>query len=172
MLLFLCNIPSGSTRDELKRFVRMAIRTDWMARLLYHPKVEKADILKIKTKGHSTWEHHGLVRISPSSAGPMVMELLRQRKFRGRGLDVRTYNSRRLHDRRHAYTDPLLLEFKDRRDMERRRDLKLSTTRPAMRRVEYLNPNKGYEWRIRRRVQAEQADKPSAKKTRPKPGDR
>ena len=151
MLLLLNNIAPGCTRDELKHFVRHAIRNGWMARLLYHPKVEKADILKIKVKDSHDWEHHGLIRISPSSAGPMVMELLREGKLRGRSVQVRGYRSRRRHDRRRAYTDPLLLNFSDRRALQRRRDIRLATTRPALRKAERFPPTRGYEWRLRKR---------------------
>jgi len=168
MLLFLRNIPSGSTRDELKQFVRLTIRTSWMARLLYHPKVEKADILKIKHNGSNNWEHHGLVRISPSNAASMVMHMLRQRRFRGRALQVRPYQSRRLHDRRRAYTDPALLEFNERRKSDRRRDLQITTTRPSLRRSDPAPALRGDDWRRRQRAKsAGQATKNGQNPTRP-----
>jgi hypothetical protein len=151
MLLFLRNIPLGCTRDELKRFVRQTIRNGWLARLLYHPRVEKTDILKMKARDSSQWEFHGLVRISPSSAGPMVMQLLRESTLRGHKLHVQSYRSRRIHDRRRAYTDPRLLGFDDRRVAQRRRDLKLTTLRPVLQSQTRIGPGKGYEFRLRKR---------------------
>ena len=150
MLLFLYDIPPGVSREELARVVRAIVHGGWLARLFYHPRVEKADILKIRVRDSRTWEHHGLIRITPSNAGPVVMEMLRKTRLWGRLPDVRAYHSRRPYDRRRAYTDPCLLDFPERRQSERRREQQIVTTRPGDSRTTNAPPQR-YDWQTRHR---------------------
>ena len=128
MMSYCKNLPLGTNNVEFKRFLEHRLRAAWMISALFHPKVVKANVLRVKDRTTGTWECQGLIRILPDICGKPVLRHLNGVKFYGRELAVRPYFPRHGHDRRVAYTDPRLLSFPDRREQTRRRENLLFTT--------------------------------------------
>ncbi|HIP52871.1 MAG TPA: RNA-binding protein [Chromatiales bacterium] len=114
MEIFVRNIPSSSTRHELKQFIQRGL---W--RLLpigAKPRIDSCSILKI-TDQNGLSEYHGLVEVQPDKAARTAIRRLNGKVFKGRVVELRPYYKRSGGGRR---TEKGERAF-DRRMAERRR---------------------------------------------------
>ena len=117
MWVFLCQIPKGTTREELGRFASKGLKPPWM----FFPfpsivKVKRCEILQIFDPETKTTEYHGLVQTDPSKAALQVIERLNGRELQGKLIEVREYFHRSSHrDRRHILSEGAELPRQDRR---------------------------------------------------------
>ena len=122
MWVFLRQIPKGTTRDELGRFVSKGLKPSWMLfQLFQQAKVKRCEVLQIFNTDTRSTEYHGLVLIDPSKAALPVIERLNGREFKGKTIEVRKYFRRSSHRDRRRTLSERKASLENRR-VDRRRD--------------------------------------------------
>ena len=122
MWIFLRQIPKGSTRRELGKFVSKGLSPSWMPfPFLSRAKVKRCEILEILNPETKTIEYHGLVQLDPNRAALPVIDRVNGRSLRGKPIEVRKYFRRSGHrDRRALFSESAGRQELRRKD--RRRD--------------------------------------------------
>ena len=123
MWIFIRQIPKGTTRKELGKFVSKGLRPSWIFfPLPSHVKVKRCEILQISNPETKTTEYHGVVQIDPSSAALLVIERLDGRELQGKLVEVRKYFRRSSYrDRRRILSEQKLQQENRRQDRRRER---------------------------------------------------
>lgn len=132
MIVFLRNIPSDTSRQEIIAFVMPVVKGGLFRA---KGKITSIDILAIKDNANGLVEYHGLVHITPDEVGLRVIKKLHGQPFKGKRMALHEYVVRSWkNDRR----DPTRLKppgiIVDRRKGPQRRSnlkiLKLKAIRP------------------------------------------
>ncbi len=149
MMLFLRDLPHGTTREALKSFVERHLPEGWLLKMFCRPRVIKSDVLKMLDETSGDRELHGLIRITPKRCGNHVIKRLNGLVLMGKPISVRPYVRRHRHDRRVTHTDPALLPFPDRRKPPaRRRHMHMTTSRPVLDIEHSGSALDDYNWRV------------------------
>ena len=107
MWIFLRQIPKGTTREKLGRFVSKGLKPSWMLFQLFpQAKVKRCEVLQVFNHDTNSFEYHGLVMIEPSKAALPVIGRLNGRELQGKSIEVRKYFRRSSYrDRRRTFSE-------------------------------------------------------------------
>lgn len=98
MQIIILFIPPHATVEELRQFVRRGLGNPlafWLKR-----SIGDCDILDIQDNSLGTRESHGLVSIADADMAERLIQNLNGRPFKGKPVEVRSYNNRTPGDRR------------------------------------------------------------------------
>ena len=125
MWIFIRQIPKGTSREELRKFVTKGQKPSWMfLPIPSRTKVKRCEILQIFNPGAKTIEYHGLAQIDPSKAALPIIARLNGCELKGKPVEVRKYFRRSSHRDRRRSLDVRALEHDNRRQDRRRERLR------------------------------------------------
>ncbi len=122
MKLFLRQVPSDSTAEELCGFVEPVVGPRWYTPFRAAGEVSQCQLLTISKSQGESIETHGLVDIEPPHVAEVAIIRLNGRKLRGRVVEVRRWFDRSAdNDRRDPSRPQADLPGAQKRRSDRRR---------------------------------------------------
>jgi len=94
MKVFIPRIPMPTTRAELKHFVEDEINSWFHLPFTDEPKILNSEILEIAEQ-NGVRDHHGLVTVTPDSAGKKLIDHLSGKRIHGKQVFLREYIERK-----------------------------------------------------------------------------
>jgi len=118
MVVFFRNIPDHTTHNHLIEFIEPVIKVPWFRA---KGTIGRIKLIELQDANAKTSEFHGLVTIEPDKVARKVIKKLNRKRFLGKHILVREYQSRCWHNDLRINHNPKKLKFDCRRGSDRRR---------------------------------------------------